>query len=88
NGEKDNDGFFGAWERTMPEISDKLWLCVEYQGTKSSYGSWNFGGSWKFSDNVAVLLGYERYNNRNYADTVTIQFDVDFDVFSKLFKKK
>lgn len=78
DGEKDNDGFFGAWERTMPEISDKLWLCVEYQGTRSSYGSWNFGGSWKFSDNVSMLVGFERYNNRNYADTVTIQFDVDF----------
>ncbi|MFA5165210.1 MAG: hypothetical protein WC481_06575 [Candidatus Omnitrophota bacterium] len=88
DGEKDNDGFFGAWERTMNEISPKLWLCVEYQGTRSAYGSWNFGGSWKFSDNVSMLVGYERYNNRNLADTVTIQFDVDFDVFSKMFRKK
>ncbi len=87
DGEKDNDGFFGAWERTMSEISDKLWVCVEYQGTRSSYGSWNFGGSWKFSDNVSMIIGFDRYNNRNLADTVTIQFDIDFDVFSKMFKK-
>ncbi len=86
DGNKDNDGFFGAWERTMSEISDKLWICVEYQGTESSYGCWNFGGSWKFSDNVSMLVGFDRYNNRNLADTVTIQFDVDFDVFSKMFK--
>ncbi len=88
DGEKDNDGFFGAWERTMTEISDKLWLCVEYQGTKSSYGALTFGGSWKFSDNVSMIVGFDRFNNRNLADTVTIQFDVDFDAFSKLFKKK
>ena len=88
DGEKDNDGFFGAWERTMSEISDKLWLCVEYQGTKSSYGAWNFGGAWKFSDNVSMIVGFDRYNNRNLADTVTIQVDIDFDAFSKLFKKK
>jgi hypothetical protein len=88
DGEKDNDCFFGAWERTMTEISDKLWLCVEYQGTNSSYGSWNFGGSWKFSDNVSMIVGFDRFNNRNLADTVTIQLDVDFDAFSGLFKKK
>ncbi len=88
SGNKDNDGFFGAWERTIPEISDKLWLCVEYQGTKSSYGAWTFGGSWKFSDNVSMIVGFDRYNNRNLADTVTVQVDIDFDLFSKLFKKK
>ena len=72
----------------MTEISPKLWLCVEYQGTKSTYGSWNFGGSWKFSDNVSLLVGFDRYNNRNLADTVTVQVDIDFDAFSKLFKGK
>ncbi|MDD5072370.1 MAG: hypothetical protein PHX64_03940 [Candidatus Omnitrophica bacterium] len=88
NGGKDNADVFGAWERTMSEISDKLWLCVEYQGTKSSYGCWNFGGSWKFSDNVSLLVGFDHYNNRNFADTVTVQVDIDFDAFSNLFKKK
>ncbi|MDD4879599.1 MAG: hypothetical protein PHR22_04000 [Candidatus Omnitrophica bacterium] len=88
NGGKDNADVFGAWERTMSEISDKLWLCVEYQGTKSSYGCWNFGGSWKFSDNISLLVGFDHYNNRNFADTVTIQVDIDFDAFSKLFRKK
>lgn len=82
-GEKDNQGFFGAWERTLTEISDKLWVCLEYQGTRSIYGCWNIGGAWKFADNVAMLVGFERYNDRNLADTATIQFDIDFDVFSK-----
>ncbi|MBP7216473.1 MAG: hypothetical protein KBA46_04225, partial [Candidatus Omnitrophica bacterium] len=68
-GNKDNDGVFAAWERQVPEISDKLWVCAEYMGTDSTYGTWNFGASWKFSDNVAMIVGYDRYHNRDLADT-------------------
>lgn len=78
NGDKDNHGVFAAWERTMTEISPKLWVCLEYMGTNSSYGTWNVGASWKFSDNVSAILGYDIYNNRNLADTVTMQVDIDF----------
>jgi len=75
---KDNKGLLFAWERPMPEISDKLWLCAEYQGTRSSYGSWNAGFSWKFADNVSGLFGYDFYNDNDLADTYTVQLDVDF----------
>ena len=34
-GDEDNHGLMVAWERTMTELSDKLWLCLEYMGTKS-----------------------------------------------------
>ncbi len=69
-----------AWERTIPEISDRLWLCVDYMGTKSAYGTLNFGGSWKFTNNMAVLVGYDLYNERRMSpNTLTIQADVDFD---------
>jgi len=78
NGKKDNDGFLFAWERVMPEISDKLWLCVDYQGSRSSYGAWNAGFSWKFADNVSAILGYDFYNDRDLADTYTVQLDIDF----------
>jgi hypothetical protein len=78
DGKKDNAGLLFAWERIMPEISDKLWLCVDYQGTKSSYGAWNAGLSWKFADNVSGLFGYDFYNDRDLADTYTIQMDIDF----------
>jgi len=87
DGEKDNEGILAAWERSLPEISDKLWVCVEYQGSESSYGCMNYGFSYKFSDNVSVLAGMQVYNNRDLADTFTVQVDVDFDGFSKLFKK-
>ncbi|MBI5416676.1 hypothetical protein HZA55_01810 [Candidatus Poribacteria bacterium] len=78
NGEKDNTGALVAWERTIPEVSDKLWLCVEYMGSKSAYGSMNYGFSWKFSDNASVIFGYDAYNNKDLPSTFTIQTDIDF----------
>jgi len=78
NAKKDNNGLLFAWERVMPEISDKLWLCVDYQGTKSSYGAWNAGFSWKFADNVSAIFGYDFYNDKDLADTYTAQLDIDF----------
>ena len=73
-----NKGVLACWERAIPEISDKLWVAVEYQGSKSAYGTWNVGGSYKFSENTSVLIAYDFYNNRNLANTYTVQVDIDF----------
>jgi hypothetical protein len=78
SGKKDNDGVLACWERVMSEISDKLWVAVDYQGSKSSYGTLNLGFSWKFSDNTSVIFGYDIYNDRDLADTFTVQVDIDF----------
>lgn len=78
NGERDNAGPMIAWERTMSEISDKLWICVDYQGTQSSYGAINYGFSWKFTNNVSAIVAYDAYNNPNSKGTITFQLDVDF----------
>ena len=78
DGKKDDNGIFWAWERTIPEIDDRLWVCVEYQATRSLYGTLNLGFSWQFTKDVSVLAGYQFYNNRNVADTVTIQVDINF----------
>ena len=78
NGERDNAGLMLGWERVMTEISDRLWVCVDYQGTQSSYGALNYGFSWKFTDKISAILGYDVYNNPNLRDTVTFQLDVDF----------
>jgi hypothetical protein len=45
DGDRDNHGILAAWERTLTEINDKLWVSVEYQGTRSSYGAFNLGFS-------------------------------------------
>jgi hypothetical protein len=82
-GEKSNTGLLAAWERSLPEISDKLWLCLEYMGSNSSYGTMNVGGSWKFADNTSVLLGYDVMNDgdligaENY---FTVQVDIDLKI--------
>jgi hypothetical protein len=77
SGEKDNAGLLAAWERTVTELSDKLWLCVEYMGTESAYGCLNVGGAWKVADNVSVLGGYDIFNNEDLVNTVTVQVDID-----------
>jgi hypothetical protein len=82
-GEKDNFGVFGAWERTMTEVSPKLWLCLEYMGTESGYGTFDVGGSWKFADNVGMVLGYDIFNNSDIPSTVTVQVDIDFSLKGK-----
>jgi len=78
DGNKDADAIFWAWERTMTEINDKLWVCVEYQGTESIYGAFSLGLSWQFTKDFSTIAGYQFYNNKNFADTFTIQLDYNF----------
>lgn len=77
-GEKDNKGVLASWDRTMKEISDKLWLAVDYQGSNSSYGALSAGAAWAFTDKVSVIVGYDIYNNRNLKPTATVQLDINF----------
>lgn len=78
NSLRDNAGPMIGWERTISEISDKLWLCVDYQGTQSSYGALNYGVAWSFTKAISAILAFDRYNNRNITDTVTVQLDINF----------
>jgi len=77
SGGKDNNGLLMAWERTMTELSDKLWICAEYMGTKSVYGSFNVGAAWKFAPNVSIIGGYDIFNNPSLVDMATLQVDID-----------
>jgi hypothetical protein len=83
---KAKSGILLSWDRTMTEISDKLWLAVDYQGGKNYLGALSFGASWAFSKNVSVIFGYDVYNNKNAyyntsnqnANTFTAQVDINF----------
>jgi hypothetical protein len=83
---KANSGILLSWDRTMSEISDKLWLAVDYQGGKNYLGALSFGASWAFSSNVSVIFGYDIYNNKKAyyntnnqnANTFTAQVDINF----------
>jgi hypothetical protein len=75
-----NDGILLSWDRTMTEISDKLWLAVDYQGGNNVDGALNFGFSWNFAKNVSVIFGYDVYNKKELAgrNTFTTQLDINF----------
>jgi hypothetical protein len=81
NGVKgDESGVLLSWDRTMIEISDKLWAAVDYQGGDNAFGALNFGLSWAFAKNVSVIFGYDIYNDnaRGGENTWTVQLDVNF----------
>jgi hypothetical protein len=75
-----NDGVLLSWDRTMTEISDKLWLAVDYQGGNNVDGALNFGLAWSFAKNVSVIFGYDMYTKRSLAgeNTITTQLDINF----------
>ncbi|HBG06809.1 MAG: hypothetical protein A2075_19365 [Geobacteraceae bacterium GWC2_58_44] len=76
----DDDGVLLSWDRTLAEISDKLWVAVDYQGGDNSFGAFSFGASWAFSKNVSVIFGYDIYNEKSLGgdNTFTTQLDINF----------
>jgi hypothetical protein len=67
NGKKDNSGVLASWDRTISEVSDKLWLSVDYMSGKNSFGGIGVGGSWAFSKQVSLLVGATVYNEISYS---------------------
>lgn len=85
-GNEEEDGILLCWERTMTEISDKLWLSIDHMGGDNSFGATAYGFSWKFAPNVSAIFAYVDQNNDKLAfveDWFTIQIDIDFNVFGK-----
>jgi hypothetical protein len=82
---KSNSGIIASWDRTMTEISDKLWFAVDYQSGKNYLGALNAGFSWSFSKNVSMIFAYDIYNNKKAlynsvntnANTFTAQLDIN-----------
>ncbi len=80
-GEDAADGVMVAWEKTVSEISDKLWVCVEYMGGESFLGTTNVAFAWAFTPSISVLFGYDMLNNQDLtgvANTFTTQLDLNF----------
>jgi len=79
NGNHDNNGVLLSWDRTMTEISDKLWMGVDYQGGDNLFGATSFGVSWAFSKNVSVIVGYDIYARKATGGqpTFTTQLDIN-----------
>ena len=78
-GHSANDGILLSWDRTMTEISDKLWLAVDYQGGNNVDGAVSFGVAWNFAKNVSVIFGYNVFKEKAIAgnNTFTTQLDIN-----------
>lgn len=76
----DNNGVLLSWDRTLSEISDKLWAAVDYQGGDNAVGALSFGLAWAFAKNASVIFGYDIYNEKDFAgeNTFTVQVDLNY----------
>ena len=82
-GKKINNGVLASWDRSMPEISDKLWLAIDYMSGRNYNGALSVGGSWAFSKNTSLLVGVNVYNPGQSTltggkPTFTTQLDINF----------
>ena len=59
---KGNTGMMASLDRSMPEISDKLWLAVDYMSGKNLNGEISVGGSWTFSKQISLIVGAVFFN--------------------------
>jgi hypothetical protein len=75
-GNTDNSGIMFSWDRTIPEISENLWLAVDYQGGKNSFGALSYGLAWSFSKNVSVIFARDVFN-ADIPSTFTMQLDIN-----------
>jgi len=57
-----NSGLMASWDRSMPEISEKLWLGVDYMSGNNANGEISLGASWAFSKQVTLLVGAVFFN--------------------------
>lgn len=80
HGKAANQGLLASWDRTLSEVSDRLWLAVDYQGGASALSSVNFGLAWAFSTNVSVIVGYDLYLASTVAGRDTLSCQVDINI--------
>ena len=72
----DNSGVLLSWDRQITEISENLWLAVDYQGSKSVFGALSYGLAWTFSKNVSVIFARDVFN-ADLPSTFTMQLDIN-----------
>ncbi len=75
----DNTGLLLSWDRTISELSEKLWMAVDYMGGENVNGALSFGAAWRFNRNASLLFGYNSFRRSVLAgeDTFTVQLDLD-----------
>jgi hypothetical protein len=77
-GNMERGGVLLSWDRTLSEISDRLWCAVDFQSGTNGYGAVSTGVSWLFAPNTGVIVGYNYYlNTEALPGTITLQFDLN-----------
>jgi hypothetical protein len=78
DGTVNKSGVLASWDRVIKEISNKLWLAVDYQSGKNWYGAFSFAAAWNWAPNVSTIFGYDIYNDNDLVKpTVTFQLDIN-----------
>jgi len=75
-GKADDTGVLLSWDRQMNEISENLWLAVDYQGGKNPFGAFSYGFAWSFSKNVSVIFARDVFNI-DIPSAFTMQLDIN-----------
>ena len=57
-----NSGVMASWDRTISEVSDKLWLGVDYMSGNNANGEISAGASWAFSKQISLIVGAVFFN--------------------------
>jgi hypothetical protein len=87
DGTKDGSGILLSWDRTLTELSDKIWLAVDYMGAKNGYGALSFGAAYYITPDAGFIIGYDIYNDaKTYKPTATVQIDMNINMFAGLMK--
>jgi hypothetical protein len=60
----------------MTEISENLWLAIDYQSGQNAFGALSYGFAWSFSKNVSVIFGRDVFN-ANVPSAFTTQLDIN-----------
>ena len=75
-GNSDNTGFLLSWDRQITDVSDNLWLAIDYQSGKSIFGMLSYGFAWSFSKNVSVIFARDVFN-ADFSSAFTMQLDIN-----------
>lgn len=62
NPKNNNSGLMLSWDRMLGEISDKLWMGVDYMGGNNANGEISAGVAWAFSKQITFLAGIQIFN--------------------------
>lgn len=57
-----NSGMMASLDRSIPEVSDKLWMAIDYMSGNNGNGQLGVGLSWAFSKQITLLTGVQVFN--------------------------